>query len=169
MTRPTFDANVCPPGCVEHYTGGLGNRWSNHSTAPRYVTAASATKDHEVVNLGVWLEVREDRKQEEPTEVVGVVEQEGPGQAEMSAAQLRTLAMHLLDVANQVDQVGAARMLPVRVSAVSENVGLISVEVCASGIGGRSVHLAATAIAEDLMLSPVDARRLGEALVRAAG
>lgn len=157
----------CPLGCVEHYTAGDGNRWVNHSTVPRYTTAASATKDHEVVNLGVWLEVREHLDQVEPTEVVGVIEKEGPGQAEMTAAQSRQFAMHLLEVANQVDQLAAERMLPVRVSAVSENAGLLPVEVRTAAIGGRKVMLHAGM--EDLMLEPADARRLGETLIRMAG
>lgn len=158
---------TCPPACVEHYCAGPGQRWRNHSTAPRYVTAASASHDHEVVSLGVWLEVREHLDQVEPTEVVGVVEKEGKGDAEMSAAQMREFALHVLAVASTVDQLAAERMLPVRVSAVSENTGLLPVDVRTAAIGGRKVMVHAGM--ESLMLEPADARRLGEALIRAAG
>lgn len=163
----TLSTTGCPPACAEHYCAGAGNRWRNHSTIPRYVTADSATKDYETVSLGVWLELREHLDGAELADVVGVVEKEGPGQAEMSAAQLREFAAHLLAVANQVDQLTTDRMLPVQVSAVSENAGVLPVEVRTSAIGGRKVMLHAGM--EDLMLEPVDARQLGEALIRLAG
>lgn len=158
---------ACPPGCVEHYVGhDADERWHNHSTAPRYVTGESATTAHEVVSLGAWMEVREHLGGVE-VDVVGVVEKDGPGQAELSAAQLRQLALHLLAVAGQVEAFSTSVVLPVRVSAVSENTGLLPVEASTAAISGRKVTL--TAGMENLMLEPCDARRLGEALIRMAG
>jgi hypothetical protein len=157
----------CPPECFEHYAAGDGRRWMNHSAAPRWVTSADASHEHEVVNLGVWLEVREHLDHVEPTEVVGVISKEGKGDAEMSAAQMRNFALHVLAVANRVDQLTAERQLPIRVSAVSETSGLLPVEARAAAIGGRKVLLHAGM--EDLMLEPADARALGEALIRLAG
>ena len=160
----TADLGPCPPGCVEHYTGPSG--WRNHSTAPRYVTGASATRE-DVVSVGVWLEQRE--KSGEPTEVVGIVEKHDQD-VELSAVQLRELARHLLEVASLLEEATAAVVPgPVVVAAVSGDTGPTAVEVRAGAIAGRSVHLHTGTSGEDLMLSPGDARRLGEALIRAAG
>ena len=155
---------TCPPGCVEHYVGSDGT-W-NHSTALRSVTGDSATRDDHVVSVSTWMEVREEHGQ---PRVVGVVEKIRED-VELCACQLRHLAQHLLDVADQVDASTAAiGARPAVVPATSEYVGRTDLAVRQSAIGGRSVHLHTGVSGEDLMLDPAAARRLAAALVAAAG
>jgi hypothetical protein len=55
------------------------------------------------------------------------------------------------------------------VPAESVDVGATLLEVRASSIAGRSVHVWTGVSGEDLRLDPAAARRLGAALIRAAG
>ncbi|MFI5495295.1 hypothetical protein [Actinoplanes sp. NPDC051859] len=167
--RKSIEA-TCPPGCIEHYTGVDGS--TNHATAPRYVTGASATHADHAVTVSTWMEQRHDQTTG-VVQTVGIVEKVRED-VELHACQIRELAQHLLAVADQVDAAGTAGwaitgVTTVVVSAVSEFVGATPLEVRASTIDGRSVHLHTGTSGEDLMLQPADARELGVALIRAAG
>lgn len=92
--------DACPTWCVEHYRADDGT--CNHSSHPRVVTGDAAADDS-AVSVSVWAEVRE---LDGVRRAVGVLEKRPAGDVELCPCTLRTLAGHLLAVAELVEAVG---------------------------------------------------------------
>lgn len=110
MSTATFtDArtDVCPPWCVEHYTGEDGTQ--NHSgPITRGVVGESAVSG-EPMQVNVWPELRITPDGHVcPVGILGETHRE-PDDFEMTAEQLRRLAAHCIAVAQMCEQVAAER------------------------------------------------------------
>jgi hypothetical protein len=148
---------ACPDWCVEHYTAEGGAR--NHSSGPRSITGGN-TYTGEPALVSTWLERRD--WPDGTTETVGIVEKT-PEDVELSSAQLRDFAGHLLAVADEVDKLST-----VTVDAESLDFGKTHMSVVRAAAGAREIEMVVGNSDEQIYLSPVGARRLGAALLAAA-
>ena len=93
----------CPAWCVEHYRGTDGSY--QHSSFPWSITGESANREDVPVLVSAWIEMRVHADGDR--HAVGVIEKVRED-VELSHCQLRSLAKHLLDIAQLVEEIEGA-------------------------------------------------------------
>jgi hypothetical protein len=103
LRRLAMAAAGCPPWCVEHYDGTTeGQEKRNHSSEPESVIAANAWSG-DPVELGFWLERRDDHDNSEAgtTATFGILEAKTLDDIELTPDVMRQLAGRLMSLADR--------------------------------------------------------------------
>ncbi|MET7705438.1 hypothetical protein [Micromonospora sp. NPDC005413] len=99
--------DVCPPWCVEHYTGEDGTQ--NHSGPMTRGVVGESASNGAPMEMHVWPELRVGPDGHiRPVGLIGETHRE-PDDFELTSEQLRRMAAHCIAVAQMCEEAAAKR------------------------------------------------------------